>query len=51
MISDYWRNLKHPFISLLRSTYAKALYKNTRNRKEESKIENNFNEAIQIARD
>ena len=51
LISDYWRNLKHPFISLLRSTYAKAMYKNTRNRKEESKIENNFNEAIQIARD
>ena len=51
IISNYWNNLKHPFISILRSTYAKALYKNTRNRKEEAKIELNFNEAIKIARD
>ena len=51
IISNYWKNEKHPFISILKSTYAKALYKNTRNRKEETKIENNFNESIKIARD
>ena len=51
IISNYWKNEKHPFISILKSTYAKALYKNTRNRKEETKIENNFNDSIKIARD
>ena len=50
IIEDHF-NKKHPFISILKSTYAKALYKNTRNRKEEVKIENNFNESIKIARD
>ena len=51
IISNYWKNEKHPFISILKSTYAKALYKNTRNRKEESKIETYFQDAIKIARD
>ena len=51
IISNYWKNEKHPFISILKSTYAKALFKNTRSRKEQTKIENNFNEAVTIARD
>ena len=51
IISNYWKNEKHPFISVLKSTYAKALFKNTRSRKEQTKIENNFNEAVNIARD
>ena len=51
IISDYWNNENHPFISILKSTYAKALYKNTRNRKEEAKIEKQFNDSIKIARD
>ena len=51
IISNYWKNEKHPFISILKSTYAKALFKNTRSRKEQTKIENNFNEAVNIARD
>ena len=51
IISNYWKNEKHPFISILKSTYAKALFKNTRSRKEQNKIENNFNEAVNIARD
>jgi len=51
IITNYWKNEKHPFISILKSTYAKALYKNTRNRKEEKKIESNFNDSIKIARD
>ena len=51
IISNYWKNEKHPFISILKSTYAKALYKNTRNRKEEAKIETYFQDAIKIARD
>ena len=46
IISDYWNNENHPFISILKSTYAKALYKNTRNRKEEAKIEKQFNDSI-----
>ena len=51
IISNYWKNEKHPFISILKSTYAKALFKNTRSRKEQNKIESNFNEAVNIARD
>ena len=51
LISNYWKNENHPFVSILKATYAKALYKNTRNRKEEAKIETNFNEAIKIAKD
>ena len=50
-ISNYWKNEKHPFISILKSTYAKALFKNTKSRKDQSKIEKNFNEAVIIARD
>ena len=49
IIADYWGNKKHPFISILNSTYAKALYKNIKNRKEET-IEKYFNESIKIAR-
>ena len=51
IISNCWSNKKHPFVSILKSTYAKALYKNTKNRKEELKIENNFNDSVKIARD
>ena len=51
IISNYWKNEKHPFISILKSTYAKALFKNTKSRKEQTKIENNFNDAVKIARD
>jgi len=50
-IANYWKNEKHPFISILKSTYAKALFKNTKSRKDQSKIEKNFNEAVIIARD
>jgi hypothetical protein len=35
----------------LNSTYAKALYKNTGNRKDDAKIEKYFNDSIEIARD
>ena len=51
IISNYWKNEKHPFISILKSTYAKALFKNTKSRKDQIKIEKNFNEAVIIARD
>ena len=51
IISTYWKNDKHPFISILKSTYAKALFKNSRNRKEEIKIESNLNDSVKIARD
>ena len=51
IISNYWKNEKHPFISILKSTYAKALFKNTRSRRDQAKIESNFNEAVKIARD
>ena len=37
IITVFW-NDKHPFMSILYSTYAKALYKNTISRKEENKI-------------
>ena len=50
IISIYWNN-KHPFMSLLYSTYAKALYKNTLNRKEENKINLYFFKSADIARD
>ena len=50
IISIYWNN-KHPFMSLLYSTYAKALYKNTINRKEENKINMFFFKSTNIARD
>ena len=50
IISIYWNN-KHPFMSLLYSTYAKALYKNSLNRKEENKINLYFFKAADIARD
>lgn len=50
IISIYWNN-KHPFMSILYSTYAKALYKNTGNRKEENKIYLNFFKSADIARD
>ena len=42
--------MKHPFISLLKSTYAKALYKNSNSRKEEDKIDNNFLASVEIAK-
>ena len=51
IISNYWKNDHHPFISILKSTYAKALFKNTRSRRDQTKIEDNFNEAVKIARD
>ena len=50
IISIYWNN-KHPFISLLYSIYARALYKNTLNRKEENKINLFFFKSVDIARD
>ena len=50
IISIYWNN-KHPFMSILYATYAKALYKNTRNRKEENKINLYFFKSADIARD
>jgi len=50
IISMYWTN-KHPFMSILYSTYAKALYKNTGNRKEENKIYSYFFKSADIARD
>lgn len=50
IISISWNN-KHPFMSILYSTYAKALYKNTRNRKEENKIYSYFFKSADIARD
>ena len=50
IISIYW-NKKHPFMSLLYSTYAKALYKNSLNRKEENKINSFFFKSADIARD
>ena len=50
IISIYWNN-KHPFMSLLYSTYAKCLYKNTHNRKEENKINLFFFKSVDIARD
>ena len=49
IIQRYW-NMKHPFISLLKSTYAKALYKNSNSRKEEDKIDNNFLASVEIAK-
>ena len=49
IIQRYW-NMKHPFISLLKSTFAKALYKNTNSRKEENKIDSNFLESVEIAK-
>ena len=50
IITIFW-NDKHPFMSLLYSTYAKALYKNTINRKEENKINMFFFKSTDIARD
>ena len=50
-IANYWKNEKHPFISILKSVYAKALFKNTKNRKDQTKIEKYFNESVIIARD
>ena len=50
-IAHYWKNDRHPFISILKSTYAKALFKNTNSRLDQEKIEKNFNEAVAIARD
>jgi len=50
IISINWNN-KHPFMSILYSTYAKALYKNTINRKEENKINMFFLKSTDIARD
>ena len=50
IISIYWNN-KHPFMSILYSTYAKALYKNTHNRKDENKINLYFFKSSDIARD
>ena len=50
IISIYWNN-KHPFMSILYSTYSKALYKNTLNRKEENKINLFFFKSADIARD
>ena len=50
IISIYW-NQKHPFMSLLYSSYAKALYKNSLNRKEENKINLFFFKSADIARD
>jgi hypothetical protein len=50
-IIENWKNKKHPYVSLLNSTYAKALYKNTGNRKDDAKIEKYFNDSIEIARD
>ena len=51
IISNYWKNDQHPFISILKSTYAKALFKNTESRRDQIKIEDNFNDAVKIARD
>ena len=50
IISKNW-NDKHPFISILYSTYAKALYKNTINREKENIINGYFFKATEIARD
>jgi hypothetical protein len=50
IISIHW-NKKHPFMSILFSTYAKALYKNTNNRKDENKINSLFFKSADIARD
>ena len=49
IISLYF-NPKHPFISILKSCYAKALYKNSYNRKEENKIDMLFINAVDIAK-
>ena len=50
IITVFW-NDKHPFMSILYSTYAKALYKNTISRKEENKINMFFFKSTDIARD
>ena len=49
IISIHWNN-KHPFMSILYSTYAKALYKNTNNRKDENKINLCFFKSAELAR-
>ena len=50
LMHQIW-NDKHPFMSILYSTYAKALYKNTISRKEENKINMFFFKSTDIARD
>ena len=50
IISICWNN-KHPFMSILYSAYAKALYKNTISRKDENRINLFFFKSTDIARD
>ena len=49
IISIFWKK-NHPFMCLLYSTYAKALYKNTNSRQKEDNIELYFFKATEIAR-
>ena len=49
VLENYW-NSKHIFISILKSTFAKAMYKNSFNRKEEKKIFMFFQQSIEIAK-
>ena len=49
VLENYW-NSKHIFISILKSTFAKAMYKNSFNRKEEKKIFTFFQQSIEIAK-
>ena len=50
IISMYW-NPKHPFLAILKTSFAKAMYKNTNNRKEETKIFTLLKSAVEIAKD
>ena len=49
IITINWNN-KHPFMCILYSTYAKALYKNTSSREKENIIDSYFFNATEIAR-